>query len=494
MTSYTITSATPETFEYPTAGRSEGTYAVYLIGKSESTGVEYALDYAEMEIESTVEAYGQTIDAMTWNNIPGVNVTYFQSPYWHNDTSDASGFYYVDNMSVGYLIDINASKTNYTHEAFNVTPTFSYNNSVDLYLFPTNRTLAGTSIVEGVTVSYPWHQGIGGVTVNLYNDTWSNTTTSNANGYYQFNLSELVNGTYTVNATLSGYDDSSEYTITVTENQSTVQNIVLNKKYVLTVTATDATTSSPLSTFSTTVDGTLINTDNGTTTHYLDYGLYLVTAGAEGYMASSEYALMIMDRSIEFSLSREDSQNEYNLDYAHYVKFILTSLNGTRYSDVTVTVSDGQTGITDDEGGVGFEMSQNTSYTLTFVNLSQGILFSRTLYPVESLYYVYLEESVGFSTGNVSANLTDFNITYFNDSFSLQNITGSYLTSTMGFNAMSQGIIAGFVIWIVIGAGGPFTAIVAGIVMAIQGVLSWVVVLLITMTIIAIWILEGHIG
>lgn len=499
VTTYTITSPTPEVFEYNTAGRLEGIYTVYLTGKSVSTGEEYIMDYKEMVLNSTVEAYGYTIDATTWTNLSSTNVSYYQALTYHNTTSDANGFYTVDDLLVDYLIHINATKTNYTHDDFSVTPTFSYNNSVDLYLFPSNRSLSSTSIVEGMTVNYPWHQGVGSATVNIYNSTWSNTTISNTHGYYIFNLSTLVNGTYTVNATLSGYENSTEYNVTVTKNESTVQNIVLNKKYTLTIAARDASTSSPLSTFTTTVDGTQTLTTNGTTTHSLDYGIYLVSVGADDYISASEYTLMIMDRSIELSLSRYSDDTGGIYYQSHYVEFILTSLNGTRYPDVAVNVyvEDNVTALyTDTTGSLGsvvFEMDQNVKYRLTFIDAILGINEEIELFPIDIKYYVYIDESITFGAENVSTDLTNYTVNYTTRPWSLQNLTSAEINSTIGLGLLGQGIVASVVLWVVVGAGGLAVGFISICALAMLGIVTWIMVLFCTMTAISLYILGSKI-
>lgn len=487
--------------EYSTVGKTEGVYTTYLIGRSKTSMTDYILASDTMYMDAVVDIYGITRNGMTGAALGSVNVSFYQQGGYFNTTSDANGNYNLSDLNVGYPILVNASKANYTHLDYSTTPTYSYNYSVDLYLYPVGD---GSTRVHGMTLLAPWYQYLSAATVNLWNETISDSTVSDSNGYYYFNLTNFTTD-YNINASKTGYSDVSTAEIEVITNQWTVYNLVFQKTNEITIRARDDSTGSYLLNFNADIDGDIETTTTGLITYDVEDGVYYVSCWADGYYMDIEsLGVVTSDQSVTFDLIPINTTNIYEipglggLDYLHYVRFILTDLNGTMYNNVNTTVYENSTailvGITGDDGAVGFELNQNVSYTLTFINDSQGINISRTLYPVESLYFVYLEDSVGFSTGNVSTNLTDFNITYFNESFSLQNITGSYLTSNMGFNALSQGIIAGGVNWIIIGAGGPFAAIISTVIMAVLGILSWAVVLFTVMTIISIWVLKGNIG
>jgi len=369
-----------------------GDYVIVLNRKDADGmgGIDFAYDL--MEVEDVVSLYGLTYDAENGIILNSTYVNVSQSASWFNTTSSSTtAAYTLTSLVNSVALTMNASKTNFTHEAFSVTPPTTYSYEVDLYLFPTNRTLNGTSIVEGMAVDYPWQQGVGTATVNIYNATWSNTTTSNAFGYYQFNLSELENGTYTVNATKTGYTNSSEYTVTVLKNSSSVKNIVLSKNYVLTIKARDTTSGAYISSFSATVDGTELSVTDGDATFSLSYNIYTVTVALSGYYSGSQNVFVNGDKNVTIDLSQTESPY---YDQKHYVKFTVQSIWGTKYQNVDTTVYNGSsttallTGSTGSDGSVTFELDENVQYRFTFINLSQGISESRTLYPVDNHYYI----------------------------------------------------------------------------------------------------------
>jgi hypothetical protein len=363
----------------------------------------------------------------------------------------------LDGLSDSVQITLNASKTNFTHEDFTFTPPTAKLYTTNLYIFPTNRSLNGTSIVEGMTVDYPLHQAVGSATVNLYNATWSNTTTSNAFGYYQFNLSELVNGTYTVNATLSGYDNSTEYSITVVKNESTVQNIILNQAKLLTVTVIDSETGNPILNFTASVNGMTTTVGDGDAEFYLDWGLYTVTVTSSGYYSNSENVLMDQNRSVEISLTKIDS--EYYVP--HYVKFTVWGLAGY-YEDVDVSVykygeTDTEfTGVTGTDGSVTFKLSETQRYRITFISSSHGIDKEMVLYPVEISYLVFISSTspwdeystplneaidIDVTTAIINSTAAYVNISY-NDTLQQTTAATVYLNQTNNSDPYNQTILS----------------------------------------------------
>lgn len=473
-----------------------GSYYSLLVVVDKSDSSEYTVAFDVFDINDEVRFEGYTYDAENGTILNETNVNFSQSTSWYNTTSNATAFYELDGLSDSVQITLNASKTNFTHEDFTFVPPTSKLYTTNLYLFPSNRSLNGTSIVEGMTVDYPLHQAVGSATVNLYNATWSNTTTSNAFGYYQFNLSELVNGTYTVNATLSGYDNSSEYSITIVKNESTVQNIVLNQAKLLILTTVDSITGNPILNFTASVNGMTTTVGDGDAEFYLYWGLYTVTATSTSYYSSSENVLVDQNRSVEISLT--PIVTKY-YDPRHYVEFILTALNGTRYPNVEVNVYIGDsvtalhTNTTDTLGSVVFELDQDVKYRLTFIDATLGINEEIEVFPIDVRYYVYIDESITFDPGNVSTNLTNYTVNYTTRPWSLQNLTSAEVNSTIGLGLLGQGIVASIVMWVVVGAGGPAVGIIAVSGMAMLGIVSWIMVLFCGMTTVSLYILGSKI-
>ncbi len=73
-------------------------------------------------------------------------------------------------------------------------------------------------------------------------------------------------------------------------------------------------------------------------------------------------------------------------------------------------------------------------------------------------------------------------------------MTASYLTSEIGLGPLAQGILAGLTNWGIcsIACGGPPIAAMA--IMASLGIISWGMVLIVGLTMVAFWILSGKVG
>jgi len=387
---YTITTAYgTETLD--TSGYDSGIYIVIMTAVAKSGGSSFDIAYDMTTISDEVIVVGTTYNATDNSVIPTVYINDSQGSTWFNTTSDGSGDYELQGFSSSILTTINASKTNYTHEDFTWTPPQVGYYTMDLYLFPSNRTLTNNAtMLEGMVVSYPLQQGVGNATVNVYNATWSDSMTASSWGYYNF--SNITAGDYTVNATLAGYTDSSEYSITISNNNSTVQNIVLHPIFTLTVTADDSETSASLSEFTAIVNGETVSTTNGTATFTLDYGLYTISVSSSGYYPNTANVLLNQNKSVEVSLTPVESIY-YN---PHYVKFTVQNIWGTKYTGVDVSVYEGTetdtsfTGTTGSDGSVTFKLSETTQYRITFINSTAGINKEITIYPVDTHYIIYV--------------------------------------------------------------------------------------------------------
>ncbi|MDP1614490.1 MAG: hypothetical protein Q8L68_01695, partial [Methylococcales bacterium] len=86
-------------------------------------------------------------------------------------------------------------------------------------------------------------------------------------------------------------------------------------------------------------------------------------------------------------------------------------------------------------------------------------------------------------------NVTTHNITYTGKAWSVQNFTSQYLTSQIGLQSTGQGILAGLVMWVVVGAGGILTAIFASGILVYLGVMSEITLLFFALTALSIWVL-----
>jgi hypothetical protein len=398
---YTLTAASGT--ESPTlTDYDSGIYYAILSRTNKASGVneEFAYDYAS--VTETVYIVGNVTEAVSGTNMQNVSIQYLQGSTYYNTTSAADGTYNVSNLSVSvsttitanatYVNDTNFGNNSYNLSTFSFTPLAAETYNVDLILFDVNHTYDNVS-AYGLITDYIYNQPIESATVNIYNDTWSNSTSSTGTGYYVFhNL--IANGTYSINATASGYIDSNDYEINTTTSNATRQDIGLSTLYTVTVMARDATSTAYLSDYTAYLDGSAQESVNGSVIFTnVEYGLHSISAVADGYYPAGTTPLIDEDTTVTLDLTTTPS--EY---YApHKVKFVLKSLFLTRYSDVTTSVYIGatatgdayKTGTTGIDGAVVFELSEDTQYTLTFIDESQSIDETITLYPVDNEYTVY---------------------------------------------------------------------------------------------------------
>jgi hypothetical protein len=381
---------TSSTVSWDTTGESTGLHYAVLSRTDKTSGAYSELIYDIATLSEDIVLRGHIYDAQNETVLDNVSVNFSQASTWYNTTSDVTGYYELSGLVANVETNVNASLENYTHENFTFTPLSAEIYTVDLYLINNTPTYDNTTI-GGLTYDYPLHQAVTNSTVNIYNATWSDSTTSSSiTGFYLFE--ELTNGSYDVNATKTDYQDSDEYPVDTNNGSWETQNILLYGIYDLTIRAQDATTEGYLSSFSVDYGGIISSTTNGTLTYSgLTYGLYTFSVSATGYYSSSEDILVDSTKTETIELSQTTSPY---YDPSHYVKFTVQSIWGTKYSGVDVSVYEGSdtsttnTGVTGSDGSVAFEMDEDVQYRLTFINTTAGISETRTLYPVDDHYYI----------------------------------------------------------------------------------------------------------
>ena len=378
-----------------------GVYYAILSRTSKSSGTneEFAYDYAS--VTETVYVNGNVTDAVSGTKMHNVSIEYLQGSTYYNTTSALDGTYNVSDLSVGLSTAITANVTytndstfgnnSYNLSTFSFTPLAAEIYDIDLILFDINHTYNNVS-TYGLIYDSIYHQPIESATVNIFNGTWSNSTTSTATGYYVFhNL--IANGTYSINTTASGYTDSIDYDINTTTINATRQDIGLSQLYTVTVMARDAVSTAYLSDYTAYLDGSAQDATSGSVIFTdVEYGLHSISAVASGYYPTGTTPLIDEDTTITIDLTTTPS--EY---YApHKVKFTVKSLWGTLYSGVTTSVYTGgtatgdtlYTGTTGTDGAVVFELSEEVQYTITFIDETQNIDETRTLYPIHIEYTI----------------------------------------------------------------------------------------------------------
>jgi hypothetical protein len=392
----TSTTVASGTVSWDTTGNNAGLYFAVLSRTHKTSGAYAELTYDIATLSENIVIRGHAYDAQNETVLANVSVNFSQASIWYNTTTNATGYYELIDIVVDVEVNVNASLVNYTHENFTWTPLATDVYTLNLYLINDTPTYSNTTI-GGVIYDYPLHQAVPSATVNIYNSTWSNTTTSSTiTGFYLFE--ELTNGTFTVNATKTDFQDSDEYSIDTNNGSWQTQNILMYGIYELTIRAQDATTLAYLSSFSVDYNSVVCSTTSGSVVFpNLTYGLYTFSVSADGYYSNSEDILVGSTKTETIRLTQTDS-----VYYTpHYVKFTVQNIWGTKYSGVDVSVYEGSgttttfTGTTGSDGSATFRLYETTQYRITFINSTAGISETRTLYPVDDHYYIIVSSTLG---------------------------------------------------------------------------------------------------
>lgn len=452
----TQVSKTSSTVSWDTTDVDVGLHYAVLSRTDKSSGAYIELIYDIAILSNDIVIRGHIYDAQNETVLDNVSVNFSQASAWYNTTSNTTGYYELSGLIATVDINVNASLVNYTHENFTFTPLTAEIYTVDLYLINNTPTYDNTTI-GGLTYDYPLHQAVINSTVNIYNATWSNTTTSSSiTGFYLFE--ELTNGSYDVNATKTGYQDSDEYSVDTNNGSWETQNILMYGIYDLTIRAQDATTNGYITSFSVDYGGIISSTTNGTLTYSgLTYGLYTFSVSATGYYSNSEDILVDSTKTETIQLTQTTSPY---YDPEHNVKFTVWGLTGY-YVNIDVLVykygesSTTYSAITGTDGSVTFDMEETQRYRVTFINATQGIDKEMILYPVEISYLVFIsstspwdEYAIPISTAiniDVTTEIINSTAAYVNITYTdtLQQTTAAivYLNQTNNSDPYNQTVI-----------------------------------------------------
>jgi len=385
------------TVSWDTTDESVGLYYAVLSRTDKTSGAYSELVYDIATLTEDVIIRGYAYDAQNETVLANVSMNFSQSSTWFNTTSNASGYYELTGITVNVEVNVNASFTNYTHENFTFTPLSAEIYTMDLYLINDTATYGNTTI-GGIVYDYPLHQAIPNATVSIYNATWSDTNTSSTTGFYIFE--ELTNGSYTVNATKTDYQNSDEYSVDTNNGSWLAQNILMYGIYDLTIRAQDSATDGYITSFSVDYNGVISTTTNGSILYSdLTYGLYTFSISSTGYYSVSEDILVDSTKTETIQLTQTDS-----IYYTpHYVKFIVWGVSGY-YSGVAVSVYEygdtttKYTGVTGSDGSVTFKLYETQRYTITFVDASQGINREMDVYPADTEYLIFISSTGSWTT------------------------------------------------------------------------------------------------
>jgi len=397
------------------------TYFVVLTMRDKSTGHEYDIAGDTMALNEEILIEGITYNAETEAILGTVNTSFLQSTQYYNATSNTStGEYNVSGLSVDIETDVNATKTNYTHNDFSFTPLQVDLYEMDIFMLPDidHITYHNTSI-GGLVQSYPFYQNVSGATVNLWNVSWNTSTTANSMGYYIFE--NLTNGTYSINATCESYLASENEEIETNNGSFLYHYILLQPQFILTVKAHDASTHATIMGFTAIVnDDTVKETTNGSITFTVGYGTQKVETNAEGFYASLEYVYTDKNTEKIMYLTPLESAGGTGTYYPppHLVEFKVMNIQGIPYSNVDVTaigiettmttwdkikslfgignimiLNETMSGTTDSNGGISFWMLEVVKYEMTFTKASEGINETLYIYPKEDHYKVIIGDT-----------------------------------------------------------------------------------------------------
>jgi len=417
---------------------------LYIASLKRSSSSEVLLAYDTFQVSEGVFIKGKTYDAKSEQILPSVFVSYCQEyTGCKNTTSDATdASYQIEDLAVDYEIQVNASKTNYTHNNFSFTPLQSRLYEINLFLLPDASHINVTApAIVGLTQSYPFHQNVSYATVNVWNETWSANTTTNSMGYFAFE--KLSPGTYYLNATREKFKSSETYEVNLTSGEIEYVYILMWEIYNLTIKARDAGTHSTIFEFRATLnDGEQTKeTTSGSLNFTVEYGIHKVEVGADGYYSAIEYVYVYGDVEKIVYLTPLEGEMEQGVGISyppHQVEFAcvdlfgnplaniyveatpistttgawdwLLNLFGIRNESITYFTKQILNGTTDSRGAITFVMMENVEYEVRFVNESLGIDKTIRIYPKADHYTVILTPATSSITS--SEDYITFNLSY----------------------------------------------------------------------------------
>jgi len=473
---WTISSA-DEWYEVDLNGYDAGVYYAILKIRNKNTGFEWEEAWDVTSVSEEVRIEGVSYDAKSETVLGGVYVNAIQNYEDHETiTNETTGEYNISKLTVDIEIQMNASKTNYTHNNFSFTPLQNGLYEINLFLLPDASHINVTApAIVGLTQSYPFHQNVSYATVNIWNETWSANATTNSMGYFAFE--NLSPGIYYLNATREGYKPSETYEVNLSSGEIEYVYILMHGLYNLTVKARDVSTHATIFNFKATLnDGeqvkeTTIGWLNFTS---VEYGIHKVEVGADGYYSTIEYVYVYGDvEKIVYLMPLETTTVEQGVGISyppHQVEFVcvdmfgnplaniyveatpistttgawdwLLKLFGIRNESITYFTNQTLNGTTDSRGAITFVMMENVEYEVNFRNESLGINKTIRIYPKADHYTVMLTpvtssivSSEDYITFNLSYEIIDeeeinLSLTYNDALGQTQNLTFFVYNST----------------------------------------------------------------
>lgn len=420
-----VLDASSGSVDWNTIDETQGFYVAFLARITKlNPSADFDLAYGYTNLVEKIKISGYAYNMLTGGLMSGVDVVYKQGATTYSDTTNVSGYYMVEDLMPNVYTLVNATKANYVHHNWTLIPPSGFH-TVDLYLYPSN--MGPYPKIGGQVLSYPYYQVVEGATVSITNYTWSDTNTTTAFGYYEFNSGDGLNASceYMLNVSATGYFTSNDTNVTAAAASFTELYFVLEPSLTLTLRARDRDTGGYLSVFNATINSTVYSTTDGVLViSSLGYQWYEdIPIQAPDYQMALLTILMYEDKEETVELSRVPAASVAGIGMympPHNVHFTVQDIFFRKKEDVSVTVAvldttmadwnwlhsiygyDEDTytqnttmsDITDSMGGVTFLMVPAIRYKIKFVNDALGIDKTMNIYPHKNDYTVIVSSGL----------------------------------------------------------------------------------------------------
>ncbi|MFA5136916.1 MAG: PKD domain-containing protein [Patescibacteria group bacterium] len=369
-----------------------------------------------------------------------------EGDYWYT-TTNSSGSYALNELVRNLELSIWPEKDGYSSTPINFTPDSCGEYYADLVLVPDDPGY-NTTTIGGFVYQKPFYELDDGITVEITNGSWSNSTTTNSAGYYVFTDGLCGGEVYTVSCEVEDHTPHSE-DVTAVEMVFTQQDFYLDESFTLTVYVKDLSTEAFLDDRNVTVSlstGAEYNTATGIAVFGgLSYGVVDITTGAIDYYPGGGSVVMDSSKSttIFMQVKPEPSDTSAPIYAGHQVRFVVQRLWGEPipYVNVTATTIESSapwdwiynilgmnvtpsvqnttlTGMTGSDGSWTSMMVESVRYDMSFVNVSQGVNEHITIWPKEDNYVIvaigspqtYSFDNYDCTFGCEAVNSTHYNI------------------------------------------------------------------------------------
>ena len=411
---------------------------------------------------SGVNIYGWTVDAETNSAISDVDIALYQSPTSKFVTSDTDGLYYATGLYASYMTEIQANKTGYAYNTQYVTfyENGTYLMNISLINTSGDYNPVNQSAVVGIVYESPYNTPLEGATVNIWNGTWSASTTTSSTGFY--NITVPVNGSYTMNVTKTNYRTSNNEVVITPFDGWTQKDFLIEPICQLTVWVKDSDSFALITNATVVVNGeTKLSTGGYATFTDLSPDSYEINIEAGGYYPSvtDKFVDDMNETTTVYLIAKPTERTGAGAQYpSHLVEIKIVDIYGNPLKNVNITAVGVETsgswswlssifgfenvseiqnttmeGATGDTGSVSFMMVETIKYHLLFQNASQGINETTEIYPKEEQYIFVVPTTPAVEIGDVTSwnlsvnevNSTHayLNLSYVDELNETQNVT-----------------------------------------------------------------------